>query len=78
MRRLASSIGVQPQEIAFGPAKKLAQAQIGITRNIAGSIDDGVDPIARHTDGMSQLILAHADRVQEFFLQNFAWMRITQ
>ena len=34
--------------------------------------------IARHTDGMSELILAHADRAQEFLLQNFAWMRITQ
>jgi hypothetical protein len=37
-----------------------------------------VDAITRHTDGMSELVLAHADRAQEFFLQNFAWMRITQ
>jgi hypothetical protein len=37
-----------------------------------------MDAIARHTDGMSELILVHADRVQEFFLQNLAWMRFTQ
>ena len=34
--------------------------------------------IARHADSMGQLILAHTDRVQKFFPQNFAWMRIMQ
>jgi hypothetical protein len=37
-----------------------------------------VDAIAGHTDSMSELILVHADRSQKCFLQNFAWVRITQ
>ncbi len=69
---------LQAQEVPLGQAKELAQPQIGVGGNAARAVHDGVDTVRRHADGMGQLVLAHPDFVQEFFLENFAGMRIAQ
>jgi hypothetical protein len=52
-------IGVlQPQEVPFRQAEELAQAQFGIARDVARSVDCPMDAIARHADRMRQLVLA--------------------
>ncbi len=41
---------LQTKEIALGETEELAQAKIGVRRDIARAVDDRVDAISRHTD----------------------------
>ena len=72
-------IGIlQPQEVTLRQAEEFAQAQVRIAGDAARSVYDGVNAIARHADRMSELVLAHADLVEDFFLQNLAGMGIAK
>lgn len=69
---------LQAQEISLRQAKKFAQAQIAVGGNIARALDDGVNAIGRHANGVRQPVLAQAQFIQKFLLQDFTGMRVMQ
>lgn len=69
---------LQTQEISLRQAKKFAQAQIAVGGNIARALDDGVNAIGRHANGVRQPVLAQAQFIEKFQLQDFTGMRIVQ
>jgi hypothetical protein len=69
---------LQPQEVTLRQTKEFAQAQVRIAGDVASAVYDGVDAIARYTDRMRELVLAHANLDEEFFLQNLAGMGVAK
>jgi hypothetical protein len=62
---------LQAKEVACGQAEELAQAQIGVRGDVARAVDDCMDTITRHTDRVSQPVLAYADLIEKLFLSEF-------
>ena len=69
---------LEPQEIAFRQAKKLAQSQVRIGRDAACSSNNRMNAIGRHADRLGELVLAHADLIQKLCLEDFTRMWIVQ
>ena len=69
---------LEPQEVPFRQSEELAEPQIGIRGDVASPVDDRVYPVAGNADGMSKLVLAHADLAQKFLFQNLAGMGIAK
>jgi hypothetical protein len=55
-------------------AESLSQEPSGLRRNTALATNQLVDPLNRHSDMLSERNLRHAQRLQEFFKEDFSGM----
>ena len=59
---------------SFGRAEVLGQAEGGTRGNSTSPIDDLVDALVRHMEGVGQLTLADSHGLEEFLKKDLSWV----
>jgi hypothetical protein len=71
-------IHLQPQEEALAHAVIAHEAQVCVRGHGPLAEHDFIDAARRYADSAGEGVLRQVRRLQEFFQQDFAWMRIVQ
>lgn len=69
---------LQSQKISLAEAEVAAQPEIGVGRDVARPLDDGVNAVGGHADRSRERILAHPHFPQELARQDFAGMGVVK